>query len=116
MMVQKAFTILATLLVTITVLTASLEAQVIKVKPPSPPKIPTKPPTVDDIKREANNAGKKADEAWDKVKNLDPKGASEEAWGEAGRRAYTSAARVMSKRSPTGERLDKNMKNKLRDQ
>ena len=41
-------------------------------------------------------------------------GLSEEAWGEAGRIAYVSAAATMARRSPTGESLDASLKNALR--
>jgi hypothetical protein len=111
-MVRKTLITLVSLSIVIAY-AITLNAQVIKIPKP---KLPKKPPTAEDIKREAVNARKEAQSAWDKVKNLNPAGASEEAWGEAGRHAYPAAAKVMSKRSPTGVGLDKDMKAKLRGQ
>lgn len=52
--------------------------------------------------------------AWEIIQNVDPTGASEEVWGEAGRLAYVSAAEIMNKRSPTGSALPDPMKTILR--
>jgi hypothetical protein len=108
-MVRIRFIALVWLIVAITSSTTSLNGQGLK-----PPNIPNKPPTADDIKREAEKARKKAEKARHDFEKLCPAGVAEEAWGEAGRRLYPEAARVMSKRSPTGEQIDRDMKDQLR--
>ncbi|QDT98026.1 hypothetical protein [Gimesia aquarii] len=86
-------------------------AQLIRIKPP---RIPTKPPTANDFQRELENAGREIKDVWEKIRNLNPPNASEELWGEAGRVAYVTAAKIMAKRSSTGEALPANIKHKLR--
>lgn len=78
------------------------------------PKIPTKPPTSQDIEREVRNLGENVQKALDKLRDVDPAGASEETWGEAGRVAYLAAAQIMKRRSPRGETLDESTKRRLR--
>ena len=69
----------------------------------------------EDIGREVANLGEEAKRQWDNIRHLDPAGASEELWGEAGRVAYVAAARIMQRRSPTGQPLDDRMKYVLRE-
>jgi hypothetical protein len=67
-----------------------------------------------DLPNIGGDLGKAGEELKTGIGNLNPAGVSEELWGEGGRLAYTSAAAVMSKRSPTGEPLSDAQKSALR--
>jgi hypothetical protein len=67
---------------------------------------PIERPRPIDVERELERDREAIERYRRNIRNLDPRGASEEGWGEAGRIAYIDAARTMRARSPRGERLD----------
>lgn len=70
--------------------------------------------SINDLHRELNNGGQALKDAWDNVRKLNPAGASEEAWGIAGKIALPAGAAVMNRRSPTGEKLHPHLRAAIR--
>ncbi|MGE0535578.1 MAG: hypothetical protein AB7O68_11435 [Pirellulales bacterium] len=77
---------------------------------------PTRGDPLETARQSLEDARKQAERIIETIKNLDPAGASEEIWGEAGRVAYPSAAAVMRERSPNGVPMSKDMHDSLKRQ
>lgn len=59
----------------------------------------------DNLAKDVESAGRRLEQLERDIRNLNPRGISEQLWGEAGRIAYPSAAKIMQARSPDGEKL-----------